>query len=109
MTRTREIGAFIKRAGFRFVTLPYIDWCDRLAEIPPSENVLSILSRLFADKRSEGENLLERYSEKQASLDTTNTDALLQGSGINCPQLGKRYFFKYLKMFMKAGYISRKR
>jgi thioester reductase-like protein len=109
LTKTREIGNYIKRAGFRFIILPYNDWCDRLAEIPPSENVLSILSRLFADSRSEGENLLERYGENQARLDTTNTDALLEGSGIKCPRLGKRYFFKYLKMFMKAGYISKKR
>jgi hypothetical protein len=109
LTKTREIGSFIKRAGFRFITLPYIDWCDRLAEIPPSENVLSILSRLFSDNRSEGENLMERYSENQARLDTTNTDTLLQGSGIECPKLGRRYFFKYLRMFMKAGYISKKR
>jgi thioester reductase-like protein len=108
LTNTKAIGNFIKKAGFKYKLLPYDKWCARLAEIPSTENVLSILSRLFTDKRSEGESLLERYGDKQARLDTAATDALLAGSGIKCPPLGKRYFFTYLKMFMKAGYISKK-
>jgi len=106
---TGEIGGFIKKAGFRFSILPYETWCDRLVKIPPSENVLSILSRLFTDKRGEGESLLERYGIKQAVLDTSGTDALLAGSGVVCRRLDKKYFLKYLKMFMKAGFISKGR
>ena len=108
LTNTGAISGFVKKAGFKFTVLPYETWCDRLSQIPPSENVLSILARLFTDKRGEGETLIERYGEKQARLDTGNTDALLEGSGVVCPRLDKKYFYKYLKMFMKAGFISKK-
>ena len=108
LTNTASIGGFIKKAGFKFQVLPYETWCARLSQIPPSENALSILSRLFTDRRGEGKTLIERYGEKQAVLDTGNTDALLEGSGIACPRLDKKYFYKYLKMFMKAGFISKR-
>ena len=107
LTNTGEIGSFIKKAGFKYSVLPYDIWCQRLAEIPPSKNVLSILSRLFSDNRGQEESLLDRYSTKQATLDTANTEALLESCGLVCPKLGKRYFFKYLKMFARAGYITK--
>jgi len=106
LTNTGEIGRYIRKAGFNYTILPYEAWRRKLAETPPSKNALSILSRLFTDDRGEGETLLERYGKLQARLDAGNADSLLKGSGVVCPPLDKKYFYKYLKMFMKAGFIQ---
>ncbi|MDR1992962.1 MAG: thioester reductase domain-containing protein [Nitrososphaerota archaeon] len=101
------LGGFIKKAGYELEVLPYAEWTTRLVACSFEENVLSVLSRLFVDKRRAGEGLIERYGHRQARIDTSNADALLAGSGIRCPVLDEVVFSKYLAMFAELGYIPR--
>ncbi len=101
------ISGFIKNAGYKLEILPYAEWTKKLSECSFEENALSILSRLFTDKRSDGEGLTERYGNRQARIDTSNTAALLRGSGITCPVLDENVFRKYFEMFAKKGHIPK--
>jgi thioester reductase-like protein len=106
-TTIKSIGEFIKKAGYTLEILPYDEWTKKLSTYAFEENALSILSRLFTDKRREGEGLTERYGSRQARLDTSNTDTLLEGSGIICPSINEKDFSKYLEIFAEKGHISK--
>ncbi|MCL2134331.1 MAG: thioester reductase domain-containing protein [Candidatus Bathyarchaeota archaeon] len=107
VTNIKNIGGFIKNAGYDLEILPYTEWTKKLVTYSFQENALSILSRLFTNKHKEGESLIERYGNMQAHIDTTNTDELLEGSEIKCPFLDEKIFRKYLEMFAEMGYISK--
>jgi len=107
VTAFKTISQYTKNAGYNITILPYDEWTKKLAAYTPEENVLSILTRLFTDKRKDGENLTERYGHKQAYIDTTNTDTLLKDSNINCPTIDEKLFSKYLELFSNIGYISK--
>jgi thioester reductase-like protein len=105
-TNFKTICELTKKAGYTLEILPYTEWIKNLVTYTFEENALSILSRLFTDKRKVGEGLIERYGNRQASIDTSNTDALLEGSGISCPPIVEKTFHNYLKLFSQMGYIS---
>ena len=105
-TSIKSMSEVIKKAGYNLELLPYAEWAEKLVASSFEENALSILSRLFVDKRKVGESLVERYGSMQARIDTSNTDELLEGSGIRCLPLDEAVFRKYLAMFSKMGYIS---
>jgi len=105
-TSIRSMSEVIKKSGYNLELLPYTEWTEKLVAASFEENALSILSRLFVDKRKAGESLIERYGSMQARIDTSNTDELLEGSGISCLPLDEAVFRKYLVMFSKMGYIS---
>ena len=101
----KTICQFTKNAGYPIDILPYDEWTQKLAACSFEENALSILSRLFIDKRKDGEGLTERYGSKQAPIDTTNTDSLLEGSKIQCLTIDEKTFHNYLTLFSKMGHI----
>ncbi|MDR0493766.1 MAG: thioester reductase domain-containing protein [Nitrososphaerota archaeon] len=101
----KTICQFTKNAGYTLDILPYDEWIQKLAACSFEENALSILSRLFIDKRKDGEGLTERYGSKQAHIDTTNTDTLLENSEIKCLTIDEKAFHNYLTLFSKMGYI----
>jgi len=103
----KTLGGFIKNAGYELELLSYAEWTKKLMAYSFEENVLSILSRLFVDKRRDGEGLTERYGQRQAYIDTSNADALLEGSGIRCLLLDEKVFRNYLEMFAEMGHIPK--
>ncbi|MCL1969954.1 MAG: thioester reductase domain-containing protein [Candidatus Bathyarchaeota archaeon] len=107
-TDFKTICHLTKKAGYTLDVLPYTAWTKKLAACSFEENALSILSRLFTDKRKDGEGLTERYGNRQDHIDTSNTDALLENSEISCPPIDENTFYKYLELFTKMGYISKK-
>jgi thioester reductase-like protein len=106
-TNFKTICKLTKKAGYHLEILPYNEWTKKLTTYTFEENVLSILSRLFTDKRKDGEGLTERYGNRQASIDTSNTDTLLEDSKIKCPPIDEKTFNSYLELFAKMGYISK--
>ncbi|MDR2719294.1 MAG: thioester reductase domain-containing protein [Nitrososphaerota archaeon] len=107
LTDFKAICKFTKNAGYKLDILPYNVWTEKLAACTFEENVLSILSRLFTDKRKNGESLPERYGNKQAQIDTSNTEKLLKNSTIRCLSIDEKTFHNYLELFSKKGYISK--
>jgi len=107
ITTFKTICKFTKKAGYALEILPYTEWTKKLTAYTFEENVLSILSRLFIDKRKDGEGLTERYGKRQAHIDTANTDALLEGSEIKCLSIDEKIFHNYLELFSKMGYIQK--
>jgi thioester reductase-like protein len=107
ITDFKTICKFTKNAGYNIEILPYEEWTKKLTTCSFEENALSILSRLFTDKRKDGEGLTERYGNRQARIDTTNTDTLLEGSNIKCLVIDEKIFHNYLELFAKMGYITK--
>ena len=103
----KTICQFTKKAGYSLEILPYAEWTKKLAACDFEKNALSILARLFIDKRKDGEGLTERYGKRQAHIDTSNTDALLEGTAIKCPPIDEQIFHNYLELFAKMGYIPK--
>ncbi|MCL2643088.1 MAG: thioester reductase domain-containing protein [Candidatus Bathyarchaeota archaeon] len=106
-TNFKTICKFTKKAGYKLEILPYTEWTKKLTTYTIEENALSILTRLFTDKRKNGENLTERYGNRQAHIDTTNTDTLLKNSNIKCSPIDEKTFHNYLDLFSKKGYITK--
>jgi thioester reductase-like protein len=106
VTNFKTICKFTKKAGYPLELLPYDEWAKKLVSCSFEENVLSILSRLFTDKHKDGERLAERYGNKQAHIDISNTEALLKGSEIKCLPINEKMFHNYLKLFTQMGYIT---
>ena len=108
-TNFKTIVKFTKKAGYNIEILPYDEWIKKLTESSFEKNVLSILSRLFTDKRKDGEGITERYGNRQAHIDTSNTETLLEGSEIKCLPIDEKMFHNYLELFTRMGYISKNR
>jgi thioester reductase-like protein len=107
LTDFKTICTFTKNAGYPLEILPYDEWTKKLTSYSFEENVLSILSRLFTDKRKDGEGLTERYGKNQTRIDISNTELLLKGSEIKCLTINEKIFHNYLELFSKMGYISK--
>jgi thioester reductase-like protein len=107
VTNFKTIINFVKNAGYNLEILPYEEWTEKLVTYTFEENVLSILSRLFIDKRKDGEGLTERYGNRQARIDTSNTEALLKDSKISCAAIDEKVFYNYLNLFSDMGYIPK--
>jgi thioester reductase-like protein len=107
VTEFKTIINYTKNAGYNLEILPYDVWAEKLATCTFEENVLSILSRLFIDKRKEGEGLTERYGDRQARIDTTNTEELLKDSKISCASIDEEIFYNYLNLFADMGHIPK--
>jgi thioester reductase-like protein len=106
-THFKTIYTYTKNAGYNIKTIPYHEWTNQLTTYTPQQNALSILTRLFTDKRELGENLTERYSNTQAKIDTTNTDTLLKDTNIQCPTITENTFKNYLITFANMGHIPK--
>lgn len=103
----KTINQYTKTAGYQIEIVPYTVWTEKLVATSFEENVLSILTRLFIDKRKDGEGLTERYGNRQAHMDITNTETLLKNSKIKCPTIDEKIFHNYLEIFSKMGYIPK--
>ena len=101
----RQMTALMKKAGYPLELLPYGEWCQRLTATTSEENVLRILSCLFTDQRTAGEDMIARFGVPQARFSTANTDRLLEGSGITCPPVDAALLQSYLRYFIKSGYL----
>ena len=101
----QQMTALIKKAGYPLERLPYGEWCERLTATTSEENVLRILSCLFTDQRSAGEDMIARFGAHQAQFSTANTDRLLAGSGITCPPVNAALLQSYLRYYIKNGYL----
>lgn len=102
-----EITALMNKAGYPVKTIPYREWCQRLTACTGEENVLRILSCLFTDQRTAGENLAERFGSRQAKIDTRGADALLESCGITCPPVNAALIKSYLRHFAESGYLPK--
>ena len=107
LTNFKTICKYTKTAGYKLEILPYTEWTKKLTSYTFEENALSILSKLFTDKRKNGETLTERYGNRQANIDTTNTETLLENSDIKCLNIDEKTFHNYLELFTKMGYITK--
>ena len=101
----RQMTTLIKKAGYPLELLPYEEWCQRLTATTSEENVLRILSCLFTDQRTAGEDMIARFGVHQAHFSTANTDRMLEGSGITCPPVDAALLQSYLRYFIKSGYL----
>ena len=101
----RQMTALMKKAGYPLELLPYGEWCQRLTATTSEENVLRILSCLFTDQRTAGEDMIARFGVHQAHFSTANTDRLLEGSGIACQPVDAALLQSYLRYFIKSGYL----
>lgn len=101
-----QVGRLMRRAGYRVETLPYDEWCVRLAACPAEENALRILSCLFTDRRAEGESLVDRFGKRQPRIRTDNADRMLRGTGVSCPPVDAALLKSYLNYFRRCGYIG---
>ena len=101
-----QVGRLMRRAGYRVETLPYDEWCVRLAACPAEENALRILSCLFTDRRAEGESLVDRFGKRQPRFRTDNADRMLRGTGVSCPPVDAALLKSYLNYFRRCGYIG---
>lgn len=101
----RQMTALMKKAGYPLELLPYEEWCQRLTATTSEENVLRILSCLFTDQRTAGEDMIARFGVHQAHFSTANTDRLLEGSGIACQPVDAALLQSYLRYFIKSGYL----
>lgn len=102
----RQIHQLIGRAGYRATELPYGEWRQRLLDCPADQNVLRILSCLFADAPETGVGLVERFGSRQPHYDCHNTESLLAGTGIICPPVDGDMIDSYLNSFRERGYIK---
>lgn len=98
-----EMSLLLHELGYAVTSLPYEEWCERLAACP-MDNALRILSCLFTE-RNAGAGLIERYGASQPLYETKNTDALLKGSGIACPPIDRALLLSFLRHFAACGYI----
>ena len=101
----QQMVAMMNKAGYPLQLLPYDDWCERLTAASSDENVLRILSCLFTDRRTAGEDMISRFGAHQARFSTENTDRLLSGSGISCPPVNAALLQSYLRYYIKSGYL----
>jgi hypothetical protein len=107
MTNFKTICKFTKKAGYQLESLSYEEWTKKLTTCSFEENALSILSRLFTDKRKNGEEITQRYGNRQAHIDTTNTETALKDTEIKCLPIDEKMFHNYLELFSKKGYITK--
>ena len=99
---TKQSGYATKQTGYFWTKQLGL---NSLTATTSEENVLRILSCLFTDQRTAGEDMIARFGVHQAHFSTANTDRLLEGSGIACQPVDAALLQSYLRYFIKSGYL----
>lgn len=102
----KTLVSYIRGCGYpiRYISFPV--WRKRLKQSDASENALALLECLFETGTEANPGVLRHFIGKDTIYGTTNTDLLLNHSGISCPPITQKRIAAYLKYFKKLGCIS---
>jgi thioester reductase-like protein len=99
-----QLAASIRRNGYTLHFTSFHRWKKKLHEMKDT-NAFSMLECLFEPGTKENPGLLRHFKKADARYDTSNTQALLNGSDIHCPKMTDKLLHKYLNHFKQCGYI----
>ncbi|HIZ08681.1 MAG TPA: thioester reductase domain-containing protein [Candidatus Eubacterium avistercoris] len=101
----KQLISDIRRCGYPIRYIPFPTWRRRLRSSDAQENSLAILECLFESGTETNPGLLRHFIGKDTTYDTSRTELLLNGSGIQCPPVDTHMISAYLKYFKKLGCI----
>jgi thioester reductase-like protein len=94
-----RLGEMIQECGYDVAPVEYEKWRENLFN-SGNEHPLKLLESLFRSCRKPGEDIASRYGEKEAILETSNTENALKGTGIICEPMNVELIKKYIKNFI---------
>jgi hypothetical protein len=106
-TRTwtvRNLFDFLKESGYKIELVPFTEWYEGLLK-QGEKNALYFFKDLFTSRDQTGSLFWERYSHRQARVQCTHTESILNGAGITCPEITSTLLGKYFHSFREQGYI----
>ena len=101
----KQLVVYLRACGYPVHYIPFATWRKRLKAADSSENALAILECLFESGTEANPGILRHFMGKDTVYDTTNTDLLLNQSGISCPPIDQKMIAAYLRYFKKLGCI----
>ena len=102
----KTLVSYIRACGYPVRYMPFPTWRNRLKQSDASENALAILECLFETGTESNPGILRHFVGRDTIYGTTNTDLLLNHTGISCPPIDQKMIAAYLKYFKKLGCIQ---
>lgn len=103
-----QLADIFAECGYDVEKISYPEWQEMLWNSEVGKNSLKILECLFQDSDTDERCIIRRYSDLEATFDTTNTDKFLENTGIRCLPVDSQLISGYLNYFSKKGYIDNK-
>ncbi len=101
-----SLVTMIRRCGYPIRYIPFTIWRNRLRHADASTNPLAMLSFLFEAETDTQATMLRHFVGKDTAYDTSNTQLLLNGTGVSCPPIGQKLVAAYLRNFEAQGFID---